>query len=155
MTCSGTWMRTVAIEADSAENAKKAAENGEGDAVDDDTEFDPVDRMPVEGVVGNPTPRQAASCCATRARPTHRSPASGGLPMSSPNTTTTPPVTISVGIWTWTTEEGLPDGDPALWGNGIEFLVSQDLDAAFLRQAALDLSKLANLVAKYAAQRQP
>jgi hypothetical protein len=54
--------------------------------------------------------------------------------------------TVSVGDWTWGPEEGVGD-EPALSHGGVEFWAGTSVTAAGLRQAALDLMKLAAAVA--------
>jgi hypothetical protein len=53
--------------------------------------------------------------------------------------------TIKVGKWTFAPEDGR--GEPALSYDGFEFRAGDGLDAKELRQAALDLMKLAAAVA--------
>jgi hypothetical protein len=67
---------------------------------------------------------------------------------------TQPPTVLTAGEWYWIDcgEDG--DGDPALGvdcgksGNGWEIRAG-NVNAAYLRQLALDLMKLANLVAQH------
>jgi hypothetical protein len=60
----------------------------------------------------------------------------------------TAPAEITVGKWTWR-EESEDGGDNGLVceESGIEFFAG-DIDAAWLREAALDLMKLASAVAQ-------
>jgi hypothetical protein len=66
--------------------------------------------------------------------------------MTTQATKTAVPV-IKVGEWTWQGEYGNPRGDPALAYGQVEFAAGEGLGSALLRQAALDLMKLANAVA--------
>jgi hypothetical protein len=54
---------------------------------------------------------------------------------------------IKAGDWTWAAEEGDPNGEPALSYDDYEFTAGTWLTPAALRQAALDLARLANAVA--------
>jgi hypothetical protein len=60
--------------------------------------------------------------------------------------TTTKPQEITVGDWTWAEEEE-GGGDPALRHHDVEFWAGSNVTATGLRQAALDLMKLASQVA--------
>jgi hypothetical protein len=62
--------------------------------------------------------------------------------------TPTTPTVLAVGEWVWT--DCGEDDEPALGTNHFgEFRAGDNVDAADLRRLALDLMKLANLVAKH------